>query len=148
MKRLMIALALALALGRGVARADGPGWTPAQAETIRLWYVASEREHLSRSDVVLGFRVLRRETQYGLSTRGDCDARGYCRSIGAPQFHEGGVYLATPQYKRFGLAGRADPATALAAMAWAFAHGYKEHWQTNLHDAHWWDATPPDPRPY
>jgi hypothetical protein len=139
---LLLALALFATLG-GVAQTDG-GWTPAQVETIRLWYVYAEYYGLRDVDTELGLRILYRESGFQPNAAGDC-FYGYCLSIGPAQLHEFGVYRSTPYFREYGLAGRWITEVNIASMAWAFNRGMQSHWRP-WEQVRWLAVVPSDPR--
>jgi hypothetical protein len=141
---LLLALTMFVSIGTRAARADDGQWTPAQRETIRLWYVYAEFYGLRDVDTELGLRILYRESGFQPYAQGDC-YNGYCLSIGPAQLHEFGVYRSTPYYREYGLAGRWIAEVNVASMAWAFNRGMQSHWQPNLR-VRWLATVPSDPR--
>lgn len=138
---LIAALVLLLLVGHSSnAQADG-GWTPEQGHVIELIYRYAEYYGLRDVDLDTMLRIARRESQYGLGMVGD-----HGTSIGVYQFNDRGVWLSTPFQQEYGLAGRWNNEANVAAAMWAVNRGMISHWRPYLHDAHWFDPVPSDPR--
>lgn len=150
---------LAALLLAGTARADGgqrPAdyglWTLDQWRVIALGYEYAERWGLTEADTDTFIRVLYRESHFGADKRGDCttlpNGGRYCRSEGAPMFHEQGIWWSTP-CAALGLAARWDDDAAIGCMAWAWNRGMSSHWRPwDRPASNWLRFLPEDPRPW
>jgi hypothetical protein len=137
--------------GAGWAQSGAPEfsyYSYDQYRVIARIYEYSDYYGLTDYHRGLMLRIAYRETGFGLDRTGDFDPQlGRDLSVGVFQWREGGVWLSTPCYREYGLAGRWIEEADVACAAWAFAHNLDSHWYPWL-VVRWLRVVPDDPRPW